>query len=191
MPEMTILMKKGADASKAKRWVQWLPEGAAVGFMVPDIGMTLETEEICELLAELVEKYHGTEEANKAFTSAREQLETTDYAAEWAKIQMDIYKYRKWGGPVPEAVFFPDTTNPKEWLGLRVDEVGDPHVIKVRPGVFDDIIPTPQQGHNAVRGDYSWIALPPKQTVERRREMKAQIQAKMRGMREMRIQVGE
>jgi hypothetical protein len=156
MPNMHILDGDRLKGKAPKRWIEYTPAHGRRGYIVPDIGMSLETEEMCELLAEIVERHEGSEEANKAFL--------------------------RWGGPVPEAVFFPDEDNPKgPWKGIVPNEIGDPIGVSVRPGVFEDIIPAPKVGENVVEADtMGYYAIPPRKTVARRREMRDWAKAQLR-----------
>jgi hypothetical protein len=182
MPNMHILDGDRLKGKAPKRWIEYTPAHGRRGYVVPDIGMSLETEEMCELLAEIVERHEGSEEANKAFLAGFDQLEKKDFAAEWLELQRKIYKYQRWGGPVPEAVFFPDEDNPKgPWKGIVPNEIGDPIGVSVRPGVFEDIIPAPKVGENVVKADtMGYYAIPPRKTVARRREMRDWAKAQLR-----------
>ena len=191
MPEMVIL---GSDGLKGRKspiiWVEYLPEGKDVGYMVPWVGDGLELEEICDLLGELVERHlpgHG----QKAFEAAREQLETRDYAAEWLSIQAKIAAYRRWGGHPPAAVLMPDESDPKAPWNLVLPQhegLGDIHVVKVKLEATQDL-PRPEEGKNAYRDSFGWKAIPSKQETQRRRWDRAFAQAQIRGMQERRVRV--
>ena len=190
MPQMIILQ---GDRLKGRKspviWVEYLPEGSKIGYMVPWLGDGLEIEELCDLLGELVEKYHPGL-GQKAFEAAREQLETRDYAEQWAKMKAQQAAYKRWGGHPPAAVLQPDETDPKAAWNLVVPQnegLGELLVYKVDPRFTKDL-PRPEEGKNAYRDNFGFKAIPSKQEAVRRRWNRARSQALFRGMKERRVE---
>jgi hypothetical protein len=189
MSEMVILngnRMKGRTAPVV--YVEYLPEGADIGYMVPWIGGDYEIEEMCDLLAEMVE-HHAPGHGQRAFEAARQQLETVDFQKEWMKVKRQQAAYRRWGGHPPAAVMIPDEVDPKAPWSLIVPEhdgLGDIKVYRVRPEITKDI-PHPEEGRNAVRGEFGWIAKPTERQVQRARWNRGLMKARMRGMEERRV----
>lgn len=107
-------------------------------------------------------KAHSTTDLMDAFTTAIQQLQTTDYEKEWEELQTNIRLYEMWGGPVPRAVLFPDELNPREWNILVPDrETGMPRVYEVKNREIARTLPPPQPGKDARKGRFGWEAIPP------------------------------
>lgn len=113
------------------------------------------------------------DDAQKAYSAAVQQLLVTDFRYEQEELDRKIRVHKKWGGQVPAAVFMPDTVDNGKWNVMVPDDEGEPVMRRVRDGVLDDILPTPEQA-GAKRDPYGigWIAPRRWKTKTRLRKMR-------------------
>jgi hypothetical protein len=128
-------------------------------YLVPGLG-GLEIEEMATLLADRVERDHPGK-GREAFESGMLQLLNKDYNGEWLALAKNMKLHEMWGGPVPAALILPNYDNPEEFDLVMPDENGVPRQYGVREHVFDNMLEV-RPGENAVKGEFSWEALPPK-----------------------------
>jgi hypothetical protein len=108
-------------------------------------GISLELEEAVELLSEAVlacnedrhnghGQDHGQDEAEKAYKDGIHQLMTRDFEKEYALKLLQKQREDLWygvgskGGPVPEAVIFPQQDDPKKLNVLVTAPDGTPSI---------------------------------------------------------------
>ena len=125
--------------------------------LIIDAGELLTGDVIEELAGELAEavlncnddrhqghgRKHTMDDAQKAYSAAVQQLLITDFRNEQEELDRKIRIHKKWGGKVPAAVFMPDTVDDGKWNVMVPDDEGEPVMHRVRDGVLDDILPTP------------------------------------------------
>lgn len=191
--EMIILGGNRITGKNAPfKYIEYWVDEANRGYLVHDMDGECDFEEMLDLLTELVETHHGADHGRRAYEAGREQLSEKDWAAEWARTYIRIAAYHRWGGHPPKAVLQFDELDPKQ-LVLVVPEddgLGDIKVHRLRPEaqkMLADVLPYPEEGHNARRGEFGWEVKPPEASVERKRLQKHLIQAKIRGMGEKRV----
>ena len=127
--------------------------------LIIDAGELMTGDVIEELAGELAEavlncnddrhqghgRKHTMDDAQKAYSAAVQQLLITDFRNEQEELDRKIRIHKKWGGKVPAAVFMPDTVDDGKWNVMVPDDEGEPVMHRVRDGVLDDILPTPEQ----------------------------------------------
>ena len=155
--------------------------------LIIDAGELLTGDVIEELAGELAEavlncnddrhqghgRKHTMDDAQKAYSAAVQQLLITDFRHEQEELDRKIRVHKKWGGQVPAAVFMPDTVDGGKWNVMVPDDEGEPVMRRVRDGVLDDILPTPEQA-GAKRDPYGigWVAPRRWKTKTRLRKMR-------------------
>ena len=153
-PTFLDLIKPAAAKWARSRYAYVQFEMGDRTYMVAGLG-GLVWEEMCELLAERVERDHPGL-GQKAYEAAREQLETKDFDAEWRELMRKIHLCQLWGGPVPAAVILPDEGDPEKWNVVIPDpRTGMPVTYRAREKVLNSIMPSPTE-ENAVKGEFGW-----------------------------------
>jgi hypothetical protein len=157
MPKVTLLNVHRVGAQSPYAYLEFHVPDTNREYVVPILG-DMETEEALDLLADEVEKRHSGW-GMAAYDAGREQLSEKDFAAERAELERQVRRRKKWKGPVPEAVVFPDFIESRQWNMLVTDREGNPYCYKLRDKVIQDILPPPEEGKTAIRDKQgiSWL----------------------------------
>ncbi len=133
-----------------------------------DTNIESVAEELAETVARCTEDRHeghgfthSDAEVEEAYRTAVMQLLTRDYDKEQEEIERGIRRQKKWGGPVPEMVLFPDAADPKKWNILVTDKEGNAFVYPVRKeaqALLHEALPSPDQvrGTHPTKSGLGW-----------------------------------
>jgi hypothetical protein len=113
---------------------------------------------------------HDADDIRRAYQAAIDQLLFKDLPGEVEELRHKMAIYKRWGGQPPALVVLP--TQDGEWHAIVPDREGTPYVYDVRPGVFDDIVPTPEQAG----------AIPDEQGIGYRRKPRWSSERKLRSL---------
>ena len=169
-------------------WISFWAENAPHGHLVllsdglvplDDIYSNIEdcATELAEAFAKCNEdRHHGKglthphQEIEDAFRAGVEQLQTVDYAAEWADLNHKIAMFQKWGGHMPAAMLSYSPEDPKQETLMVPDKNGNPVFYNLKQKVLEDILPPPQERLNAIKSKtgLGWLARSSRQQRRRR-----------------------
>ena len=172
-------------------WVQYWAEDAPHGHLVllsdglvPEVDIYGDIEGCAEELAKAFMKCnedrhkgkgitHSQQEIEQAYRVAVFQLQTKDFAADWADLNQKIAIFQKWGGHPPAAMLSYSPEDPKQETLMVLDKNGNPHWYNIDKKMLGDILPPPQEGLNAIKSKtgLGWLQKSTRQQRRRRRQM--------------------
>jgi hypothetical protein len=88
-------------------------------------------------------RVHGLAALDEAYYTAIYQLQTRRYDTDHAHDRWLQMAHKKWGGPVPATVLYPDQAG--DWQMMMPDTEANPTVRPIDKSILGDIVPPPQE----------------------------------------------
>jgi len=135
--------------------------------------LQIEAEDCASELAESVRlcsplrhkghgQFHTDEEVQRAFRAGVWQLQNRDFRRDWEEMKRLQRTHKKWGGPVPAALFLPNQDDPNLWQAMIPDSEGNPYIYDIHKGVMEGLIPPPKElGARPNKDGPGWTLPPP------------------------------